>query len=468
MAASLGATALGDVHHEGLDELLHDLANVYPEDDFQGPSLGVPILDALVEVFMLRTMGPVPDHHHQNVQDLPPALLREQESEQGQEPNEADEEMLFTDEFGDAAFDEQVAQSNLFFLDSAYRRKRPIPTVEISSSLSGAGKSQLLYYMTARAVLPREYGNIPIGGQGSAVVFIDADDRFDVRRLQMVAQGIIQQARESINSNDSKDPENGPPAKIPDDELETLISSALKHVHIFHPQSSSALLATLTSLDTYLYDISRHYSASCPLQMIAVDSATAFIWQDKLRDSLARAEDLGRSREENEKLRELKQSFHFIDVYAEIVKELKRLQALFGCTVVYTTTVTGFRPKNIKDDQTGPLGPYDTPVSRTPALQPALPAPWGEFPLLRLVVQRDAVRSFPPAMSAHDARRDAPMRQSAVRQGKFSAYVNAWRQEEWPRRVVDGLRPYGDGSFAFCVRENGIEIPLPGHDKADT
>ncbi|KAJ6114405.1 hypothetical protein N7486_000183 [Penicillium sp. IBT 16267x] len=464
MAANLGATALGDVHHEGLDELLHDLTHVYPDDDCQGPSLGVPVLDMLVEVFLLRTMGPVPDHHHQNLQNLPPSLLQEQEPEQEQEPNEPDEEMLFTDEYGDAAFDEQIVQSNLFFLDSAYRRKRPVPTVEISSSLSGAGKSQLLYYLTARAVLPREYGNIPIGGQDSAVVFIDADDHFDVRRLQKVALGIVQQAQESI---DSEKTEGGPSAKIPDDDLEAMVSSALKHVHVFRPQSSSAVLATLASLDAYLYDISRHYSASCPLQMIAIDSATAFIWQDKLRDSLARAEDVGRSREENDKLRELKQSFYFIDLYAEIVTELKRLQALFGCTVVYTTTVTGFRPKNIKRDQTGPLGPYDTPVSRTPALQPALPAPWGEFPLLRLVVQRDAVRSFPPAMSAHDARKDAPMRQSAVRQGKFSAYVNAWRQEEWPRRVIDGLRPYGNGSFEFYVRENGIEIPLPGYDEAD-
>lgn len=407
-------------------------------------------------------MGPVPNHH-QNLQDLQPSLVQEQEVGQDQESHETDEEMLFTDEYGDAAVDEHVAQSNLFFLDSAYRRKRPVPTVEISSSLSDAGKSQLLYYLTARAVLPREYGNIPIGGKGSAMVFIDADDRFDVYRLQMVARGIVQQARESIDTTKTDD---GSSAKIPDDELETMISSALKHVHVFRPQSSSALLATLASLDAYLYDISRHYSASCPLQMIAIDSATAFIWQDKLRDSLARAEDVGRSREENDKLRELKQSFHFIDLYAEIITELKRLQALFGCTVVYTTTVTGFRPKNIKDDQIGPLGPYDTPVSRTPALQPALPAPWGEFPLLRLVVQRDAVRSFPPAMSAHDARRDAPMRQSAVRHGKFSAYVNAWRQEEWPRRVAEGLRPYGDGRFAFYVRGNGIEIPLPGHDEA--
>ncbi|KAJ5769515.1 hypothetical protein N7520_004074 [Penicillium odoratum] len=451
MAASLGATSLGEVHHERLDELLHDLANVCPaSEDCQRPSLGIPVLDALVEVFMLKTMGPVP-HHQDQDHDIPPGSLQAEEREQ---LLPEDEEMLFTDEFGDAALDEQIAQHNLFF-DSAYRTKRPIPTVEISSNLSGAGKSQLLYYMTALAVLPRQYGNILIGGQDSAVVFIDADDRFDVHRLRVVARGIVQQAHDSIVSEKTEG------RGVSDDDFEDLLSSALKHVHIFRPQSSSALLATLATLDAYLYAISRHYSASCPLQMIAIDSATAFLWQDKLRDSFARTEDLGRSREENDELRELKQSFHFVDLYTEIVKELKRLQARFGCTVVYTTTVSAFRP-NKANGGNGPLRPYDQSPSRTPALPPALPAPWGEFPLLRLVVQRDATRSFPPSMSAHDARKDAPMRQNAVRQGKFSAYVNAWRQEEWPRRVVEGLRAYDDGSFPFYVRGHGIHVPLPG------
>ncbi|KAJ5917987.1 hypothetical protein N7454_010362 [Penicillium verhagenii] len=460
MAASLGTTALSEVHQEGLDELLHDLANIYPaSDDFHGPLLGVPILDALVEVFMLKTMGPVPDHRHHDPHETPLTSLHEQEFEQEQAQDiPDDEEILYTDEFGDAVFEEQETQSNLFFSDSAYRRKRPIPTVEISSSLSGAGKSQLLYYLTARAVLPREYGQILIGGQDSAVVFIDADDRFDVHRLHTIARGIMQQAQDSI---DPERTDNEVTAKIPDDELEALLFSALKHVHVFRPQSSSELLATLVSLDTYLYDTSLHYSASRPLQMITIDSATAFLWQDKLYDSISRTEEIGVPREETDKLRELKQSFHFVDLYAEIVDELKRLQAKFGCTVVYTTTLSGFRPNNLQADQSGSLGVYDTPSFRAPAFQPSLPAPWGEFPLVRLVVQRDIVRSFPPAMSAHDARKDAPMRQSAVRQGLFSAYVNAWRQEEWPRRVIDGLRPYGNGSFVFYVWENGINIPLP-------
>ncbi|KAJ5288916.1 hypothetical protein N7478_001946 [Penicillium angulare] len=461
MAASLGATSLENVHHEGLNELLRDLANVYPSDDFRGPSLGVPMLDALVNVFMLRTHGPVPESQHQDLNDQVQVQTVLQEQEPDQQAFESDdEEMLLADQFDQetALPDDQAAHFNPLFSGSAYRNKRPIPVVEISSSLSAAGKSQLLYHLTALAVLPREYGRIPIGGQDAAAIFIDADDRFDVQRLQMIARGIMQKALKSFQAQEEQESET---AAVSTDDIEAVIISALKHVHVFRPQSSFALIATLSNLDTCLYDVSRHYSASRPIQMLAIDSVTAFFWQDKLRDNLARAEELGLPNEEIDKLRDQMKSFHFVDLYAEIVRELKRLQALFGCNVVYTTTVSGARPIKKATDQDDPLGPYDLPPSRTPALRSALPAPWGTFPVLRLVVQRDPVRSFPPSMSAHDAKKDASMRQSAVSQGKFSAYVNAWGREEWPRRVIDGLKPYNDGSFAFYVREHAIEIPLP-------
>lgn len=107
------------------------------------------------------------------------------------------------------------------------------------------------------------------------------------------------------------------------------------------------------------------------------------------------------------------------------------------------------------------MSPYDAPPSHTPALKPALPAPWGTFTLLRLVVQRDRVRAFLPTMSINDAKREASMRQSIVSEGKFSAYVNTWGREDWPSRVIDGLKPYGNGSFVFYASEDGVTIPLP-------
>ncbi|KAJ5621467.1 hypothetical protein N7528_006250 [Penicillium herquei] len=463
MAASLGATSLDNLHHEGLDELLHELANVYPAGtDHPKPSIGVPILDALMEVFTPRTVGPAPEYNPHT--QLNQTQVIPQDPEPVQELIQSDDdEMLLTEDYDNEALssDEQQVPT-LLFSGSAHRSHRRVPVLEISSSLSGAGKSQLLYYLTALAVLPREYGNTHIGGQDAAVVFIDADDRFDVQRLEAVARGIILKAGQSQPQTEQDSEQTAENVKLSSDDLETMLFSAFKHIHILRPQSSSALLATLGTLDTYLYDISQHHSAPRPLQMLAIDSMTAFFWQDKLRDNLARTEDLGRSREENDKLREQNQSFHFVDLYAEIAKELKRLQTRFGCTVVYTTTVSGARPNKSTADQSGQPGPYDAPPSRTPALRSALPAPWGTFPLLRLVVQRDSIRAFPPTMSMNDAKKDAPMRQSVVRRGKFSAYVNSWGREDWPSRVIDGLRPYGDGSFPFYVREDAIEIPLPG------
>lgn len=374
-----------------------------------------------------------------------------------------DEEMLLRCEGQDgqtAALTEPPAQvdpdpSGVFF-GSAPKNKRPSAVVEISSSLSGAGKSQLLYYMTARAILPRTYGGIEIGGLESAVVWMDADDRFDVYRLRDVARGIIGQARESADEEI-----NG---HISEDELIELLTSSFQHVHVFRPQSSSALLATLGDLDKYLYDLSQHHSGSRPLHILVMDSATAFLWQDKLRDEVARTEEIGCSRSEIDQAREQKQSFYLSDLYAEIVHELKRLQSCFGCAIVYTTTVSSGRPSLFNaSGQSGPSGPYDRAPSQTPSLRPVLPAPWATFPILRLVVHRDTVRPFPPAMSAHDARRDAAMRQSVVRQGKSSAWVNAWGREEWPRRVVDGVNWYNGGCFSFYVRDTGVEISLPDH-----
>ncbi|KAJ5119200.1 uncharacterized protein N7443_008127 [Penicillium atrosanguineum] len=443
MAASLGATSLADVHHEGLNEILRDLANAYPVHAEQEPQvLGVPVLDALLEVFMQRAMGLWADTAHQR-------LSREQILTE-------DEEMLLLgdEEEGVAEPGENPATSELpsnILLAHSNRSKLPSPVVEISSSLSASGKSQLLYYLIALAILPRSFGDSSIGGHEAAVVLIDADDRFDARALRIVVRGIASEAKGLSDSD--RITAQGPP----DDELETVVSSAMQHVHVFRPQSSSALLATLCALDTYFFDISRHHSASRPLQMIAIDSVTAFFWQDRLRDEVARTEDIGRSRIEIDQEREQKQGFYLSDLYSQLITELKRLQGRFGCTVVYTATVSGGRPSS--NSSHFALSPYDRLPSRTPSLRPALPAPWGFFPTLRLVVHRDLVRSFPPAASAHDARKDAPMRQKVVRQGKFSAWINSWGREEWPRRVADSVDALNGGCFSFYVRETGIEIP---------
>ncbi|KAJ6144052.1 hypothetical protein N7471_003505 [Penicillium samsonianum] len=448
MAANLGERSLADVHEEGLDEVLSGLAHFYPgHTTHDTHSLGVPILDTLLEVFApkaLAVSGAVNDGQPQS----PSEYVAQQTIEE--------EEMLLHSEFpaGQVYRPDEIhaaqdidPSANVLFSDPDGSKKQQVPIVEISSSLSASGKSQLLYYLTALAILPRKYGDISVNGQEAAVVFIDTDDRFDAERLRTVARGIVLQQR---GLSESSSEIQAQPGGMPDHHLESLLVSSLQHVHVFRPQSSSALLATIHTLDSYLFDISRHRSASRPLKMIAIDSATAFFWQDRLRDEVARTEEIGRPQAEIDSEREQQRSFHLSDLYTELVRELKGLQSQFQCAIVYTSTVSGGRAS-------GP-GHYDQSQGRVPSLRPVLPAPWGTLPTLRLIVHRSSVRPFPPSMAAHAAVKDAPSRQSVVQQGKISAWVNPWGRDGWPRRIVEAIEAHNGGSFSFYMRDSGVEM----------
>ena len=272
-----------------------------------------------------------------------------------------------------------------------------------------------------------------------------------------MALGILQQ-----RSNEQPgEGEIEPPSQI---DLESILLASLHHVHIFRPQSSSSLLATLQSLDIYLLDTTRHHSSTRPLNAIIIDSASAFIWQDRLRDEVSRIEEIGRSPAEVQSEREQKQSFYISDLYGELIKELKRLQRVFSCSVIYTTILWSGKGNNLQHPQSyhpsGPFDLYNPPVvsNKTPAIRSSLPAPWGSFPALRLVVQRDAVRPFPPGMTVREALREASMRQEIVAQGKFSTWVNGWGREEWSRRMEDGVERLNGGMFAFYSRKDGVYI----------
>lgn len=406
---------------------LRDLCAVGSEDIVSKDRLGVKELDHLLDVFM-----PVPAAQHPSRQPQSSSLPQ------------AEDDLLFSGDEEDIVIGHQARFTPV---------SRPNPVVEISSSSSAAGKSQLLYYLTAITILPLTYEGARVDGKESAVVFIDADGRFDADRLRTVARGILHRRLRD-------QPETIEPAH-----LEAILLTSLQHVHVLRPQSSSSLLATFHSLDTYLFDLSRHVSSNRRLHAIIIDSASAFFWQDRLRDEVARIEDIGRPLAGIEREREQKQSFYISDLYAELVKELKRLQRRFSCAIIFTTTsLTGKTSSSHHTQSYQTSGPFDlynppAPPTKTPALRPFLPAPWGTFPTLRLVVQRDAVRPFPPNITVHNAERDAANRHEVVKQGKFSGWVNGWGQEEWPSRVVDGIDGLNGGMFVFYARSEGVDIP---------
>ena len=280
------------------------------------------------------------------------------------------------------------------------------PVVEIASTASAAGKSQLLYYLAAIAVLPEPYG-----GRSAAVVYIDADGRFDANRLRTVAMSIAQ------TTSPAETAPAPAPAPAPAAAADT-VKDSLQHVHVLQPASSGSLLATLKTIEAYLLDTQRHVSSTRPLHAILLDSATAFLWQDKLRDQIARIEEIGLPASQIEQDRREHRSFVLGTLYAELVSELRRLQGVFGCAVVYTATV---RTRGVEGG--GAVG-----------FRSSLPSPWGLFPTLRVVVR-------------------------AVGRGRFEAGVNTWAREDWSRRVVEGLQRINrGGAFLFQAGVDGLVL----------
>ncbi|KAL3482193.1 hypothetical protein BJX99DRAFT_83056 [Aspergillus californicus] len=420
MAASFGEKLLQEVHEEGLDELLHDLRAVYRENVGNATTrFGVATIDELQGLFM-------PSQHPYN------QLMLE---------NNVDEQGEYIPAAAGYEFTQTAAPSQPASIDRT-------PVLEIASTSSAAGKSQMLYYMAAMTVLPAKVNGVPLNGLDSAVVFIDTDNRFDSERLRTVARGMVQSRLQTSDAPFSDATSHG--------SIEAMLVTSLQHVHIFRPQSSLALLATLQCLDTYLLDIRRHISASRPLRAVIIDSATAFLWQDKLQDEIARTEDIGRPTAEIEQERLRKESFYLADIYADLVACLKRLQHVFDCSVIYTTTSFSGRSIEKASAPYGSYNPLDTAFLTIPSFRSPLPPPWGLFPTLRLVLQRDMVRPFSPGVTMSDARNDAPRRQEVVMRGEFLGSVNGWRREDWPRRLLEELKRRDGGGFAFRVGLYGI------------
>lgn len=324
---------------------------------------------------------------------------------------------------------------------ASYAQKSKLPVIEISSPNSGGGKSQLIYYLVALCVLPSTFKGRKTGGRDGAVVLLDTDGKLDIRRLYQIAQGVVWHSlRADINAEEAMN----------ENEIQSLLHDSLQHIHVFRPQTSSSLLATLKSLDKYLLDVTRHHSAARPLHALFLDSASAFYWQDRMRDDVARTEEIGRSGADIAHDRDNRKKFHMNVLYRDLVVELRRIQAVFDCSLIFSTWGLFRAPP----DRTAP---YSHLWTGPPSFRPHLPPPWGKFANLRLIVQRDAVRPYPVTSSLADIERDAPIRQAVVRRGKFSAWVDTWGKEDWPPGLISALRSMPEnGGFPFWIREDGV------------
>lgn len=210
--------------------------------------------------------------------------------------------------------------------------------------------------------------------------------------------------------------------------------SALKHVHIFRPQSLDSTVSTLKSLPGYLFDKSKHYSIDRPVAFIAVDSASAFYWQHR-----ADEDDAALHQTLNAAITAPTKPIG----YAELTTALKAASATFSCPLILTSRHLGPAPSSLH-----------TYNAEARSLRPSLPAPLSQIPTLRLIGQRVPVRKFPAGISVEEARREAAQRQNAVEEGKFEAIMNEWGVDE---RTLQKLQSVGAG-FGFRIRPSGLTV----------
>lgn len=282
--------------------------------------------------------------------------------------------------------------------------------VELTSSHSGSGATHILYYLTAIAVIPHDLG----GRQDCAIIF-DTDGHFDIERL-------VAQLRLLIAAND------------PSDDLaigaDTTILQALRHVHIFRPQSLTSLTATLENLATYLFNPGSHFSFDREAAFIAIGSASTFYWQDR-----AETEDAAFYAKTSGDLSAVTPQLG----YVHLSTTLKKVCITLQCPAIFTSWH---------------LGPTSTTPHASRSFRPSLPPPFSTLSTLRLVCQRVPVKKFPPMISVEGAQREATDRQKAVQEGKFECFVNEWGIDE---RMLRRFRREG-GGFEFKITEDGMHI----------
>ncbi|KAL1961416.1 hypothetical protein VTO42DRAFT_144 [Malbranchea cinnamomea] len=432
-AAAFGEKLLAEVQQESLADILCDVRNsVLEAFDGQDESscLGIKPIDELLQLFRVATASRPQGGQQQTGQ---PAASEEQvpvhDGQEGYAPPERSRAL------------ERVPTGPRD------------PIIEITSPSSGDGKTSLLYYITAIGVLPPSLDGVHLGGKGGTVVFLDTDFRFDAERLRDVLVRIV---RDRMYAQDTTTQQEDQEANTQIKQaLELTVGECLRHVHVFRPQSSLALLATIRSLESYLL-AGDHVSHARKVHAIVLDSASAFYWQDRREAELLSIPGVREERKVGGSTASVSTSESEImtmsQVSQETISSLRHLQRIFCCAIVYTTW--GLQRASHPRPYYSGQDPSAHSIPDSLSFRPYLPRPWPTFPTLRLVVQRDAVRPFAPLMSIDEAERDAPSRQGVVARGEFSAWVDMWGSENWAPGVAE--RVAGKGTFGFWVRSDGV------------
>ncbi|KAL8727786.1 MAG: hypothetical protein Q9181_005586 [Wetmoreana brouardii] len=279
--------------------------------------------------------------------------------------------------------------------------------------------------MVARLLLPPIHETTSLGERSSAVVLFDLGNTFSLLRLKDVMVKYI----------DSCNHERLEPS-VPET-LIAMVRDAMEHLHVFRPQSSLSLLASLSNLQSYLFNTGSHVSANRKLGAILLNDVDAFLWQDRLEDA------------EGQTIRS--QAPHQLGLLAgrfrDLVAHLRRLQMVFSCLVITTcsalSTITSTRVDGL----------------HAPILRSHLPSIWRNFAAVRLIVQRKTVRKFHHGVSAEEAAREAGQRREAVEKSTFSARLDWSESEAWRESTKSAIKAMENGAYlAFKITQDGVDF----------
>jgi hypothetical protein len=240
---------------------------------------------------------------------------------------------------------------------------------------SRAGKTSLLYLVIAQAILPPSVASIPLGGQEAAVIVFDPLHHFSVPRLAEIMLSLL---NSRLLSTDQEVDES---LKA---EMKTIIKTSLQHLHIFHPQFWSSLLATLDSLPDYLFNqTTPHKSMHRPIHSIVLEDSDAFVWPIR-----------------NKNASNSTSSNTLATASTQLTIRLAKLTKLLSCAMVLTSQST-------------------TPST----YRPALPTSWPQgMSVTRLAVRRVDVLKFASAMNVEEAERERLQRWEVVSRGRFECW----------------------------------------------
>ncbi|XP_076014134.1 DNA repair protein XRCC2 isoform X2 [Genypterus blacodes] len=122
--------------------------------------------------------------------------------------------------------------------------------------MEGTGKTELLYHLLCRCVLP-----VTAGGLEVDVVFVDTDYNLDMLRLVSILDNRLNAALSASSS-------------LAGGSEEAELRSCLSRLLVVHCSSSSQLLLTLHFLET-------SFSSRPSVSLLLIDSVSAFYWLDR-------------------------------------------------------------------------------------------------------------------------------------------------------------------------------------------